>query len=583
MKYSDQIADWLKVCGYTHCFYLSGGNIMHLLNSFRKKLKCIPVLHEVAGGIAAEYFNETSNKKSKAVALVTAGPGLTNIVTAIGGAFLEGRELLVIGGQVKKSDISNNTVIQKGIQEIDGEQIAKPITKLSKRLNSPIDFDKFHSMINFKSKKQGPVFIEIPLDVQGASTNYKIKKKYILKKKSNIKLANVNNVAEIIKNSMRPSILIGAGVDREVSKRLLPKLKKLKIPLFTTYNGADRIPSNFTNYFGRPNTWGKRYSNIFIQQSDVLLVLGSRLGLQQTGFNWKEFIPKGKIIQVDTDIRELKKGHPKIYKGYQNDANDFLQNLLRYNLGNHSEWINYGKKIKKYFPLNDKKNKKSKKYMSPYIFYEKLSKVSKSGEIIIPCSSGGAFTTFYQTFLNKKNQKIISNKSLASMGYGLSGAIGACFANPRKKVIHIEGDGGFTQNLQEIGTVSCNKLNLKSFIFDDYGYASIRMTQRNYFGGVYMGCDKDTLLGIPSWNKIFSAWNVKTYQINNDFDKDPKFFKLFENKDPVFFIVPINPEQTYFPKISSKITSKGSMESNPLHHMTPDLTESEIKQFLKYI
>ncbi len=583
MKYSDQIADWLKSWGYTHCFYLSGGNIMHLLNSFRTKLECIPILHEVAGGIAAEYFNQTSDKNSKALALVTAGPGLTNIVTAIGGSFLEGRELLVIGGQVKKSDLSNHTVVQKGIQEIDGVSIVRPITKLSKRIDSPINSDKFYKLITHKSKKQGPVFIEMPLDVQGATSNFNLKIKSNQKLKINVNLNRVKKVANILKNAERPSILIGGGVTRKTSKNLLSKLKKIKVPLFTTYNGADRVPSDFPNYFGRPNTWGKRYSNIYIQQSDLLLVLGSRLGLQQTGFNWKEFIPKGKIIQVDTDDRELKKGHPNIDIAIKDDVNLFIKNLLDHNLGDHSSWINYGKKIKEYFPLNDKHNVKSKKYMSPYIFYEKLSKICKEGEVIVPCSSGGAFTTFYQSFMNKKNQKIVSNKSLASMGYGLSGAIGACFANPKSKIIHIEGDGGFSQNIQEVGTVSCNNLNLKSFIFDDYGYASIRMTQRNYFGGVYMGCDKDTLLGIPDWDKIFSGWGARTYRLKNNFENDPKFIKLFNDKGPVFFIVPINPEQTYFPKISSRITSKGSMESNPLHYMSPDLSPEEIKEFLKFI
>ena len=166
-KYSDQLAIWLKNLGYTHCFFLSGGNIMHIQESFRTKFKCIPVIHEVAAGIATEYFNETNNK-SKALALVTAGPGITNIMTAIGGAFLESREMLVIGGQVKTDDLSRNQLRQRGIQEINGVEIAKPISNLSVRINKPIGFDKFKELVEIpKYKRKGPVFIEIPLDVQG--------------------------------------------------------------------------------------------------------------------------------------------------------------------------------------------------------------------------------------------------------------------------------------------------------------------------------------------------------------------------------------------------------------------------------
>ena len=169
------------------------------------------------------------------------------------------------------------------------------------------------------------------------------------------------------------------------------------------------------------------------------------------------------------------------------------------------------------------------------------------------------------------------------MGYGLSGAIGACFANPDKRIILVEGDGGFAQNLQELGTVGINHLNLKIFIYDDSGYASIRMTQKNYFGGRYVGCDRNTGLGLPDWDKLFAAWDLPVMRLTPGFETDPPFQSAFEAQGPHAFIVSVDPEQTYFPKISSRVTETGAMESNPLHLMTPPLSEEQATQFLKYL
>jgi acetolactate synthase-1/2/3 large subunit len=169
------------------------------------------------------------------------------------------------------------------------------------------------------------------------------------------------------------------------------------------------------------------------------------------------------------------------------------------------------------------------------------------------------------------------------MGYGLSGAIGAAVANPNKRVILVEGDGGFAQNLQEIGTAQINQLNLKIFIFDDAGYASIRMTQKNYFGGRYVGCDTQTGLGMPNWEKLFSAWDVPVMRLDNQFDTSPEFINSFSAQSTSAYIVPIDPAQTYFPKIMSRVTDSGAMESNPLHMMSPPITEEEAANFLKYI
>jgi acetolactate synthase-1/2/3 large subunit len=585
MKYSDQIAEWLVKLGYTHCFFVGGGNIMHLIESFNRRLTCVPVIHEVAAGIATEYFNEASDH-GKALALVTAGPGITNIVTSIAGAYLESRELLVIGGQVKTADLARGQLRQRGIQEIDGVSIIKPISVISRLLDDVVDFNSFQSIVTHQGfERPGPVFLEIPIDIQARQVHFinnteKAFQDYPMKKVSD---EAIQKLAIKMNQAQRPSLLIGSGVSRKVATKLRTALSKLEIPIFTTWNGADRIPSDQKNYMGRPNTWGQRSANLIMQQSDLLIAIGSRLGMQQTGFNWQSFIPKGEVVQIDIDASELNKGHPKINTPLLGDANHFLETLLQENLSSHKEWLDYARSIREAIPLIEPINKTRESYISPFVFAEKLSRISHDDDVIIPCSSGGAFTVMMQTFELKSKQKMVTNKGLASMGYGLSGAIGASIANKDKRVILVEGDGGFAQNIQEIGTVAINQLNLKIFIFDDSGYASIRATQKNYFKGSYIGCDIETGLGLPQWEKLFDAWGLPVLRLHQDFESDSQFIALFENTKPAAFIVSVDPEQTYFPKITSRITENGSMESNPLHQMTPDLNEELYKKVSVYL
>ena len=585
-KYSDLLAEWLVDLGYTHCFFVAGGNIMHLLESCSRHLTCIPVVHEVAAGIAAEYFNEV-HLGSKAFAMVTAGPGLTNIVTALGGAWLESRELLVIGGQVKVSDLNRGEVRQRGIQEIDGVAIAAPVTEKAILIDRVIDRASFAEMTRSGVHgRKGPVFLELPLDVQGAQVDVAALASTIPPFTPNypqVPEATISAVADKARNASRPVILLGAGIDRQTAEALSGKLASFGVPVMLTWNALDRLPADHPVYFGRPNTWGQRYSNILLQQADLLIALGTRLSLQQTGFNWQEFLPVGEIVQVDCDQAELDKGHPRVSTPICADANSLLLKLLEHRVGDHQEWLDYCKQVKDELPLVEAGNNTGAGYLSPYVFVSELSKLARPSDIVIPCSSGSAFTVMMQTFAQKEGQRTVTNKGLASMGYGLSGAIGAAFAAKGRRTILVEGDGGFIQNLQELGTVAVNRLNLKIFLFDDNGYASIRMTQLNYFNGRYVGCDTSTGLGIPKWDHLFAAYSIPVMRVRPGFEEDPAFTESFNAPGPSAFLVHIDPTQTYFPKISSRVTETGSMQSNPLHRMTPDLDEATEKKVFRFI
>ena len=274
--------------------------------------------------------------------------------------------------------------------------------------------------------------------------------------------------------------------------------------------------------------------------------------------------------------------NPRLATAICADANDALRRLLGANLGSHQAWLGFAREIRELIPLIEPVNKSGAEYVSPYVFVDRLSDLCNENDIVIPCSSGSAFTVMMQTFRQKSGQRIVTNKGLASMGYGLSGAIGAALAYPEKRVILVEGDGGFAQNIQEIGTARVNNLNLKMFVFDDSGYASIRMTQRSYFGGRYIGCDTGTGLGLPDWERLFAVWDVPVRRIGPNYEQDGDFLRRFAEPGPAAFVVSIDPEQTYFPKITSRITDAGTMESNPLHRMTPDLAPELLARVYKF-
>ncbi len=591
-RHADQVLDWLVDLGYTHCFFVAGGNIMHFLNGARTRFTCVPFVHEVAAGIATEYFNAV-DPPGRAFALVTAGPGLTNIVTAIAGAYLESRDLLVIGGQVKSSDLAGGGVRQRGIQEINGVAIVDPITVVAERVERPMSQEAFVDAVERgRCGRRGPVFLEFCLDAQGAPVEDDATASELVPLNAGAPadatfireaLQRAGEVRDLLSEARRPVILLGAGVSRAAAREVMDDLRRIGVPVQTTWNGIDRIGADEAIYFGRPNTWGQRFANVIIQQADLVIALGTRLGLQQTGFNWQQFVPVGKLVQVEIDEAELTKGHPRVDLAVRGDADTMLRELVRRTYPDFSAWRDFCVHVKERLPLHDSANVVRDGYLDPYEFYTRLSHVANEHDIIIPCSSGGANSTALQTIEQRAGQLIVTDKGLASMGYGLSGAIGAALAWPDRRTLMVEGDGGFIQNLQELGTVAVNALNLKIFILSNEGYASIRTTQKNYFNGAYVGCDTRTGLGFPDWTKLFEAYGIASMSLGSREMESREFFTAMQSAGPHGFIVPVDPEQMYYPKIASRMTASGSMESNPLHWMTPDLEPEVARDVLRYL
>lgn len=580
--------DWLVEDGYTHCFFVGGGNVMHLLEAASRRFKCVAVVHEVTAGIAADYFNETARGSERAFALVTAGPGLTNIVTAIGGAWLESRELLVIGGQAKVSDLAHGRVRQIGHQEIDGVGISEKITNYSILAERRLEkYEVLQATRASRNGRKGPVFIEMCIDVSAMPPlENEARTLTGVSKLPSTNHADLANLLALYKNSKRPIILLGGGIDRKNGEIAIQKLMNLGVPLATTWNGFDRTHYEYEYYCGRPNTYGMRWANILVQQADLVIAVGTRLGVQQVGFASHLFAPVGKVVQVDIDQNELEKGFPRIDFPILADASNFLTEFseaiqsIQIEIG---EWQNFIKEVRNELQGPDSANVTNGDYLELHNFVWNLGTILTKEDLIASCSSGGSFNAMMQVFRHKPGQIVLSSKGSASMGYGLAGAIGMSMADRKRRTILLEGDGGFAQNLQDLGTVSVNNLNLKIFLASNQGYASIRTTQKSYFDGNYVGCDKATGLGLPNWEKIFEAFSIPVRILdkkNIDFEK---LSKEISEDGPQAFVLDLDPEQLYFPKLTSRVLDDGRMETNPLHLMSPDLDISLKEKYFKYL
>ncbi len=596
MKYSDYFIDSLVEQGYTHCFFVGGGNVMHLLESARTRLECIAVVHEVSAGIAAEYFNVANRESNqRAFAMVTAGPGITNMITAIGGAWLESRELLVVGGQARTDFMSDFDVRQIGHQQIDGRSIVEPISKVSLTIKEPISKKQIADLCNISSSgRKGPVFLEICLDVTAMEVaSEKLDNKNVISElrdtSEDLVVAKEESRAfkNLIDSCERPLILVGGGLKYSSFKGQLSRIRALGIPVATTWNAADYLDADDPLYAGRPNTYGMRWANAVIQQSDLVISLGARLGLQQTGFSWENFVPVGKIIRIDLDENELKLGHPKSELTIKVDAAVGLEKTLSLfeerTAIEFNEWRGYIGSIKSNLPTVESSTYQFSEYVNPFQLVDELGTLLTNQDFVIPCSSGGSYTSMMQAFSQKQGQLLTNNKGLASMGYGLAGAIGSALANQTGRTVLVEGDGGFAQNLQELGTVKVRNLNLKMFIFSNLGYASIRVSQKAYFNGAYIGCDGETGVGLPDWEKLFGAYEIPVVRVDASLLSNENALQLLNSVGPAAFIVDIHPDQSYLPKVTSKIFSDGNMRSNPIHLMDPQLDEETSNLVFKYL
>ena len=596
MKVSDYIWQYLyKITGSKHVFLLSGGGMMHLLDSVGKsKFKSISMHHEQAASIAANAYGRTIN--SIGVCLVTSGPGATNALTGVTAAFMDSVPMVIISGQVSTLFSKKKMKIrQLGFQEFDIISSVKPTTKYAVHLDNKdkVQYELEKACYLAKNGRPGPVWLDIPLDIQNSQIKIEKNKSFFYK---NSKILNsnpypkneeINLVIKNLKNSKRPLIVFGHGTYLSDAKNHARKLiSNLKLPCQTTWNSIDLIPNKNKYYFGRANSYGPRYPNFIIQNADYILSIGARLGVQHTGYNVKAFARNGVLHMVDLDINEAKKPNLKVDKFIKSDAKKFIEKLSNQLKKqkfkeDFSSWIEYCNTIKRKFPVAPSiENIKNQKYVDPYYFVDKLSDELREDELVPLGASGSCFTVSGQTFKSKKNQRVFTAKGMASMGFGLPSTIGSSLSMNNKRSITIIGDGGFQLNVQELQTIVTNKLKVKIFIFQNNGYHAIRVTQDTYFGKNYVGSSDVSGVEIPNIKKVVKAYGLKYSYIANNRELDSKLKEILKNDLAEVIEVKIDPKKHLYPKLTSQIGENGKMTTSPLEDLFPFIKRDLLKKIM---
>jgi acetolactate synthase-1/2/3 large subunit len=497
MKLSDYVFKFLE--DYTDTiFLLSGGGIMHLVDSLgNSKLNAICCHHEQGCTIAAEGYARIKNKAG--VALVTTGPGGTNAITGVAGAWLDSIPMLVISGQVKTEDITPKkngipVVRAVGFQELNVIDLVKPITKYAMTVDNSKDI-KYHlekALYLATSGRPGPVWLEIPLDIQETEINIRklkgFNKPLVSKNWSNEK---IKLTVKKLNEAKRPMILVGNGVRLAGGEKvLLNLLNKLKINVATTiFTADDLVTYEYPFYLGRQGMPGNESANKAIDNCDLLLIIGDRMQLTQTSYDYKNFAPDAYKIMVDIDKNELEKEKLKVDLPICMDAKLFLEELSK-------EKIKISKWKIEVSRIDAKKYNNDKNFLNVYKFLEELDKYIGKSNVVT--ANGMASLATHQALKIKNGQRFITNAGLGHMGSGLPMAIGACFASDKSLTICMEGDGSIMLNIQELQTILYNKLPIKIFIFNNGGYFSIRSTHLNYFKKIFAS-DESSGLSLPDF------------------------------------------------------------------------------------
>lgn len=591
MKLSDYVSQKVVELGVKHVFMVTGGGAMHLNHSFgsNKNLECIFNHHEQACAIAAEAYYRLNNKLP--LVNVTSGPGGTNAITGVYGAFVDSVGMVVISGQVKWETTVRSTGLalrQYGDQELDIEQLVRPITKYCCMVTDPKSI-RYHIEKAFylaKSGRPGPCWLDIPLDIQGAQIDPESLAGFDPSElEEPWKHNNLNQISyEILKKiqeSKRPVLFVGSGVRLSGQyEEFLKLVNKLGIPVVTAWNVHDAIWDAHPNYAGRPGTVGDRAGNFVTQNADLLLVLGSRLNIRQVSYNWKSFAREAFKIWVDIDELELQKPNVTSEMPVHADLKDLLPSLSNLNYPgpteSHREWMAWAKERQARFPIvlpeywdNNQVN--------PYCFMQKLFENLHENQIVVT-GNGSACVTSFQAAEIKPGQRLWTNSGCATMGYDLPAAIGVNKASGGQEIVCLAGDGSIMMNLQELQTISGNHLPIKIFILNNSGYVSIFQTHRNFFNGVEVGGGPKSGVTFPDFSKVSAAFDIPYFRISNHSEMQDGISSALKTIGPVICEVLIDENVSFSPKLGAKQHPDGRITSPPLEDLSPFLSREVLRE-----
>ena len=590
IRTADYVAKRLAADGVTHVFMITGGGAMFLNDAFglEKRIQYICNLHEQASAMAAEGYARTAGKMS--VVCVTSGPGGTNALSGVLGQWMDSIPVLYLSGQVRFETTIASTDLplrQLGDQEANIVAMVRPITKYAVMVTDPqlIRYHLEKAMHLAVSGRPGPVWLDVPLNVQSSLVDEANLTSYDPREDADaaspsLDTEQITEVVERLSRSERPVILAGAGVRLAGAADAFYRLaERLGIPVQVAWDAIDLFPSEHPLYAGRPSTLGQRGANFVFQNADLLLSLGCRLNVRQIGYNYPAVARAAYKISVDIDPAELRKPTIKIDLPINADVGDFIRvldaSLKAKRLPRKTAWLRWCKERIEHYPVVLPEYTRRRRPVNPYVFCDMLSQRLDAKDVIVS-SNGASCVIPIQAMQIKRGQRHIVNSGCAAMGYGLPAAVGACFANGRRRTICLEGDGSIQMNIQEVETVAYHGLPLKIFVFNNGGYLSIRSTQNNFFDGRLVGESATSGVGFPDLVKVAKAYGVPACRIKNHIQMDQAIARVLDSDGPFLCDVAMDPRQSFSPRTASKRLPDGRMESSPLEDMYPFLPEDEL-------
>lgn len=591
IKLSDWVAERLIEAGISQVFMITGGGAMHLNQSLGAQpgLSCVFNHHEQACAMAAEAYGRYSNKL--AVVNVTSGPGGTNAITGVYGAYVDSIGMLVLSGQVKYETTVRSTGLplrQYGDQELDIEQLVAPVTKYCVMVTDPqtIRYHLEKALYLARSGRPGPVWLDIPLDVQSARID-----PYNLAgfdpseldepwKATDLKAA-AEQIFEAVCSAKRPVVMAGGGVRISgAHAAFLALVEKLGVPVVTAWNAHDVLPDESPFYCGRPGTLGDRGGNFTVQNADLVLVLGSRLNIRQVSYNWQAFAARGRKVWVDIDPLELQKPSVKADLPILADLGELLPVLAAHPhagpSADHQSWLDWCRTRHARYPVVEPSYRNGRE-VNPYVFLQTLSEHLPEDQVMVT-ANGSACVIGFQTAKIRKGQRLWTNSGCASMGYDLPAAIGACMAADGRPVVCLAGDGSIMMNLQELQTIVGMGLPVKIFILNNSGYVSIFQTHRNFFNGREIGAGPTSGVSFPNFERLMAGFGLPYVKIDSHATMAAGIAQVMATEGPCVCEVMLDPDQIFAPKLASRQLPDGRIESPSLEDMAPFLSRDEFAE-----